>query len=172
MFDDHHVLLLNQNYTPLNVLKLKRAVLLILAGKAELMENGRGEVRSVSFSLPLPSVIRLHYFIKRPYFPPKLTKVEVFNRDGYICQYCGRENQKLTLDHVIPRYRKGEHAWDNVVSACDACNRRKAGRTPAEAGMKLIRQPRAPQGNHFVVPYRVLRQHAEWDKYLGNGDRP
>jgi 5-methylcytosine-specific restriction endonuclease McrA len=172
MFDDCHVLLLNQNYTPLNVLKLRRAILLLLAGKAEFMENGRGEVRSLSLSLPLPSVIRLRYFIKRPYFPPKLTKLEVFNRDRYMCQYCGKEGQKLTLDHVIPRYRGGRHTWDNVVSACDACNRRKAGRTPAEAGMKLIHEPRAPQGSYFIISYRILRHHAEWHRYLGNGDTP
>ena len=163
------VLVLNQNYQPLNICKIRRALVLLLQGKAEIIENGSGMIHTVNCSLPLPSVIRLDYIIKRPPHQKRLVRLEVFNRDKYTCQYCGKETRDLTLDHVIPRHRRGEHSWENVVSACPACNRRKAGRTPAEAGMKLIRQPHAPQPSSFSVPYYYLHTHEEWRKFLLGG---
>ena len=160
------VLVLNQNYEPLNICKVRRAIILLLCDKAEVIENGRGVIHSVDNVFEVPSVIRLVFFIKRPRRQRKLTKLEVFNRDKYICQYCGAESKELTLDHVIPRQRNGEHIWENVVSACVPCNRRKAGRTPAEARMPLLCQPKAPRNNGFYVPYHYLRRRIEWQKYL------
>ena len=160
------VLVLNQSYEPLNICKVRRAIVLLLYGKAEALENGRGNLHSVDGVFDVPSVIRLVYFIRRPRRQRKLTKLEVFNRDRYICQYCGRESKELTLDHVIPRRRGGEHDWENVVTACIPCNRRKAGRTPAEARMPLLCRPRPPGNDGFCVPYYYLRVHAEWQKYL------
>jgi 5-methylcytosine-specific restriction endonuclease McrA len=160
------VLVLNQNYEPLNVCRVRRAVVLLYRGKAEMLENGSGFIQSTSNIFPVPSVIRLAYLIRRPRPVPKLTRVEVFHRDHHICQYCDKETRQLTLDHVIPRYRGGEHVWENVVSACIACNRRKAGRTPSEAGMRLIHQPSSPHGSFF--PHILHHQHImnEWQKYL------
>ncbi len=161
------VLVLNQNYEPLNVCRVRRAIVLLYRGKAEMLENGSGFIPSVSYTFPVPSVIRLAYLIKRPRPQPKLTRIEVFNRDRYACQYCGKEAKQLTLDHIIPRYRGGEHIWENVVSACIACNRRKAGRTPKEAGMRLTRQPFSPRSNFsFLAPYHHLQMKSEWQKYL------
>lgn len=160
------VLVLNQNYEPLNICRVRRAVVLLLCDKAEALENGRGNLRSVYDVFDVPSVIRLVYFIRRPRRQRKLTKLEVFNRDEYVCQYCGRESKELTLDHVIPRRRGGEHSWENVVSACVPCNRRKAGRTPTEARMPLLRQPTPPGKDGFYVPYHYLRVHTEWQRYL------
>ncbi len=161
------VLVLNQTYEPLNICRVRRAVMLIYHGKAEMLENGSGFIHSVNCALPLPSVIRLAYFIRRPRPRPKLTRVEVFNRDRYICQYCGKEIRQLTLDHVIPRYRDGQHTWENVVSACIPCNRRKAGRTPEQAGMRLLRHPTPPRGNiPFYIPYHYLQTENQWQKYL------
>lgn len=160
------VLVLNQSYEPLNICRVRRAVVLLFCGKAEALENGLGVLHTVDGTFPIPSVIKLAYLIKRPRLQRKLTKFEVFNRDHYICQYCGRETRELTLDHVIPRRRSGKHVWENVVSACIPCNRRKAGRTPAEAGMKLLRQPLPPRDGHFYVPYHQLRLYKEWQKYL------
>ena len=161
------VLVLNQTYEPLNICRVRRAVMLIYHGKAEMLENGSGFIHSVNCALPLPSVIRLAYFIRRPRPRPKLTRVEVFNRDRHICQYCGKETRQLTLDHVIPRYRDGQHTWENVVSACIPCNRRKAGRTPQEAGMRLIRQPSRPRDNGlFYIPAHYPHTRSEWQKYL------
>jgi len=161
------VLVLNQNYEPLNICRVRRAVMLIYHGKAEMLENGSGFIHSVNHVLPLPSVIRLAYWIKRPWSRPKLTRIEIFNRDRYICQYCGKETRQLTLDHVIPRYQGGQHTWENVVSACIPCNRRKAGRTPKQAGMMLRRHPSPPRGNTpFYIPYHYLQTQNQWQKYL------
>ena len=160
------VLVLNQNYQPLNISRVRRAVVLLLCDKAEVLENGRGSLHSAADVFDVPSVIRLVYFIRRPRRQRKLTKLEVFNRDQYVCQYCGSETKELTLDHVIPRRRGGEHSWENVVTACVPCNRRKAGRTPAEAAMPLLRQAKPPSNDGFYVPHHYLRVHVEWQKYL------
>ena len=162
------VLVLNQSYEPLNICRVRRAVVLLYRGKAEMLENGSGFIRSSNGEFPVPSVIRLSFMVKRPYRTGiKLTRLEVFKRDHYICQYCNRESRQLTLDHVIPRYRDGQHTWENVVSACVPCNRRKAGRTPQEARMRLIRLPSRPSGSPFFnIPYRYLQTQNEWRKYL------
>lgn len=162
------VLVLNQSYEPLNVCRVRRAVVLLYQNKAEMLENGSGFIYSPSHAFPVPSVIKLGRMVKRPYRTErKLTRLEVFKRDHYTCQYCGKEAKQLTLDHVIPRYRDGEHTWENVASACVACNRRKAGRTPREAGMKLINHPSKPRGNGlFYIPTHYQRARSEWQKYL------
>ena len=161
------VLVLNQNYEPLNVCRVRRAVVLIYRGRAEMLENGSGFIQTAICEFPVPSVIRLAHLIRRPHTQPKLTRAEVFHRDRYTCQYCGGESKQLTLDHVIPRYRGGEHIWQNVVSACVACNRQKAGRTPSEAKMKLLHPPAPPYVRlPFLVPYHHLKPVSEWQKYL------
>ena len=126
------VLVLNANYEPLHVCSTKRAVGLLVTGKAELMVNGRGHIRTARLTYPAPSVIRLEHMIKRPRPRVKLSKREIFRRDNYTCQYCGRQTQHLTIDHVIPRHKGGGHEWDNLVAACPPCNRRKGGRNPQE----------------------------------------
>ncbi len=160
------VLVLNQSCEPLNLCRARRAIILTLYGKAEVLENSRGEIHSARQVFQIPSVIRLAYFIRRPYRERKLTKVEVFIRDQYTCQYCGTQTRELTLDHVIPRQRGGEHVWKNVVSACKVCNRRKGGRTPEEAGMSLLCSPCIPHHNGFYIPYHYLNSHNEWRKYV------
>jgi len=159
------VLVLNLNYVPINVSTARRAIILLGKGKAELLENHRGQVRTVSTVVEVPSIIRLGYLVKRPFAPRKLSKKEIFLRDKYTCQYCGTKSQQLTLDHVVPRRQKGAHTWENVVAACSKCNLHKAGFTPEEAKMKLVREPRAPQPN----PYRMLQNRVildEWRPYL------
>lgn len=160
------VLVLNQSYEPLTICRARRALVLVHQGKAEMLENGAGFVHSAREAFPLPSVIRLGYMVRRPYRQRKLTRFEIFNRDRYQCQYCGRETRQLTLDHVLPRFRGGEHTWKNVVSACIACNRRKAGRTPREAGMALKREPNNPRGVSFFIPHHYRETRNEWQKYL------
>lgn len=163
---DLPVLVLNQNYEPLNISRARRAIVLVYQGKAEMLEDGNGFVHSVCDAFALPSVIRLHGMVKRPRVQRRLTRQEVFNRDHYTCQYCGKESRHLTLDHVVPRYRGGEHTWENVVSACAHCNRHKAGRTPEQAGMKLATVPAPPRDNlPFYIP-RHLRTQSHWQKYL------
>jgi len=166
MATDRLVLVLNQNFEPLNVCRVRRALVLLDRGKAETLENGNGYIRTIRLLIPLPSVIRLVYMVRRPLPRRKLTRREVFLRDRFLCQYCGRDGRELTLDHVLPRHRGGEHVWENVVTACIACNHRKAGRTPSEAGMRLLSQPKAPPVSpyHLFVPYLSL--HEEWRKFV------
>ncbi len=162
------VLVLNQSYEPLNICQVRRAVVLIYQNKAEMLEDGSGFIHSPSFEFPVPSVIRLAFMVKRHrQYQRKLTRLEIFKRDHDTCQYCGKETRQLTLDHVIPRYRDGQRTWENMVSACVPCNRRKAGRTPREAGMRLIRQPSQPRGNGlFYIPAHYQHTRDEWQKYL------
>lgn len=162
------VLVLNRDYQPINICRVRRAIKLILYGKAETLINGRGEIHSISYSLPIPSVIHLFSPVRRPPFRRRLTKLEVFNRDKYTCQYCGKETRQLTLDHIIPRYRGGTHTWENIVSCCPYCNRRKAGRTPDEAGMRLICSPASPKLESFYIPHHYLRFCDEWQQFLGS----
>ena len=158
------VLVLNQSYEPLNICRVRRAIVLVFRGQAEMLENGTGFIHSANQEFSVPSVIRLAYMIKRPRPERKLNRFEIFDRDHYVCQYCGRESHQLTLDNVSPRYRDGGHTWENVVSACIPCNRRKAGRTPSEAGMKLIHHPFQPRGQSFYISHSHLRNRSEWQK--------
>jgi len=162
------VLVLNQTYEPLNICRVRRAVILIYQNKAEMLENGSGFIHSIDRDFPVPSVIRIASMIKRPRRRErKLTRLEVFKRDRYTCQYCGKETRNLTFDHVIPRFRGGQHTWENVVSACVRCNRHKAGRTPAEASMKLLHQPVQPRSTGlFYVPSHFSQILSEWQKYI------
>jgi 5-methylcytosine-specific restriction endonuclease McrA len=160
------VLVLNQNYEPINVCNARRAVVLIDRGKAEVVEHGEGVIRTPSLLFHLPSVIRLVHLIKRPRPQRRLTRREIFMRDRYVCQYCGRQARDLTLDHVVPRNRSGRHEWENLVSACKSCNHRKAGRTPAEAHMKLLRQPFRPRTNGCYVLHGYLESQHEWRKFV------
>lgn len=160
------VLVLNQNFEPLNVCDTRRAIVLLSVGKADVMANGRGEVRSPTTTLPRPSVIRLEHMVRRPRPRVRLNRRELFRRDEHTCQYCGARTTQLTVDHVIPRHRGGGHTWENLVSACRACNRRKGGRTPWEAGMDLLRPPREPQGTYAYVFKPYLPENVEWRPFL------
>ena len=160
------VLVLNQNYEPLNVCNARRAFVLVDRGKAEVLEHGDGILRSPRYIFHLPSVIRLIYMIKRPRPQMRLSRKEVFNRDRLTCQYCGKQTRDLTLDHVIPRHRGGDHDWENLVAACKQCNHRKAGRSPQEARMRLIRQPYRPRITSFHLFYHYLEYQAGWRKFI------
>ncbi len=159
------VLILNQNYEPLNVCGVRRALVLILGRKAQPLEIGEGECRAISETFAIPSVIRLLYLVKRPIFTRRLSRREIFWRDRFTCQYCGRQTKELTLDHVTPRVMNGPHTWENVVAACVPCNHRKAGRTPAQANMRLLSEPVAPRANpYYHLMHRSLPN--EWEIYL------
>jgi 5-methylcytosine-specific restriction endonuclease McrA len=159
-------LVLNQNYEPLNVCNVRRALVLLDRGKAETIENGRGYLRSPTALFEIPSVIRLVYLIRRPRPQGRLTRRDIFLRDHFTCQYCGKQTKELTLDHVLPRHRGGGHDWGNVVAACKACNHRKAGRTPPEAHMQLHREPYRPTYSYFRTFYHYLDVQADWRKFI------
>lgn len=160
------VLVLNGNYEPLNVCNMKRALGLILSGKATALENGRGVIRTVSRTFECPSVIRLIYMVRRPRPRVRLCKREILRRDGHRCQYCGRQVAQLTIDHVVPRHRGGQHRWENLVAACPQCNRRKGGRAVLEAGMTLLRRPFEPRPTAQYIFGRYVSGNGRWAKYL------
>ena len=163
---NYPVLVLNQNYEPLNVCRARRAIVLLWRGKAEVLEKNSDVINSPSLVIDVPSVIRLVYLIRRPRLQRKLNRREVFIRDSHTCQYCGKQTRDLTIDHVVPRHLGGEHVWENVVSACKSCNQKKAGRSPKNAGMKLLRQPFSPRASSYHIVWGGLTEHPEWQKYV------
>lgn len=160
------VLVLNANFEPINVCDTRRALGLLLSEKAALVLNGRGEVRTVSRTVPRPSVIRLQKMVSRPRPQLKLTRREIFRRDGFACQYCGKHTPDLTIDHVIPRHLGGQHVWSNVVAACPACNHRKGGRRLEDSGMKLLHAPVEPPSSAHYIFGRHLIENREWEDFL------
>jgi 5-methylcytosine-specific restriction endonuclease McrA len=160
------VLVLNASYEPLNVCDTRRALGLLITGKAELVVNGRGHIRTARLTYPAPSVIRLEQMIRRPRPKVKLSKREIFRRDNYTCQYCGRQTPHLTIDHLIPRHRGGGLRWDNLVTACPACNRRKGGRSTSEAQMTLKRPPTEPPATAAYLFGKHLKENAEWERFI------
>jgi 5-methylcytosine-specific restriction endonuclease McrA len=161
------VLVLNSTYEPLNVTRVARAVRLVFAGKAEVVHD-RGKLASTTIVVPLPSVIRMLYYIARGRKRVALTKKNVLLRDDYRCGYCGREidGRSATVDHVRPKSAGGKSVWTNLVAACVECNGRKGNRTPEQAGMPLRIKPNEPR----FIPFIVVKRHTaddEWGRYLG-----
>ncbi|MGB1583716.1 MAG: HNH endonuclease [Solirubrobacterales bacterium] len=150
------VLVLNASFEPINVCTVRRAIVLILKEKAEVIDEhasayGNCELHAEKVSFTRPSVIRLRSYVRIPYqsFRRKITRRAVFARDGWECQYCGRRGS-LTMDHVVPRSKGGDTSWENVVACCAGCNRRKGDRSVSQSGMKLRTRPRAPQATIFI----------------------
>lgn len=162
------VLVLNQNYEPLNICNARRALVLVLGGKAEVLDQNGTTISTARAIFVVPTVIRLRHFIKRPRPRVKLTRREIFIRDNHTCQYCGHRGGDLTIDHVVPRSRGGLHTWENVVSACRQCNHYKGRKSVAEAHMNLRVQPFEPSaGVYYSIERRLdLTTHDEWHKFL------
>ncbi len=160
------VLVLNANFEPIHVCSMRRAVGMILAGKANLILNGRGHIRTVSQIIPRPSVIRLASQVHRPRPRVKLTRREIFRRDNYTCQYCGKRDVTLTVDHVIPRRLGGKQIWTNLVAACPSCNHHKGGRKVDEAHMRLLHVPKEPPANAEYFFGRHLSENIEWKPFI------
>lgn len=164
-------LLLNATYEPLKVVHWQKAITLWCQGKVEIIASHDREVRAVSFSLRLPSVIRLLRYvrIKKRFDYVPFSRANIYARDHHSCQYCNRHHptQDLTFDHVIPVSQGGRKDWENIVTCCVACNRRKGGRTPDEAHMRLVRPPRRPNAAPAVRITIGLRQAPDsWRDYL------
>lgn len=160
------VLVLNANFEPLNVCTTRRAINLILSGKADLVLDGRSPIKTVSHNYPRPSIIRLEKMVRRPRSRVRLTKLEILRRDDYRCQYCGQYTPYLTIDHMIPRRLGGLHAWDNLVAACPSCNHRKGGRTVEQAQMRLLRLPSEPPSSAQYLFGRHLKENQEWIPFI------
>jgi 5-methylcytosine-specific restriction endonuclease McrA len=158
-------LVLNASYQPLCVVPVRRAVVLVLKSKAVIERAAdEGAFRSEKTSIPVPSVVRLRYFVNVPYRArATLSRRAVFIRDEYKCQYCGSAAENV--DHIKPRSKGGTHTWDNVVASCRPCNSRKENRLPHEVGMSLRRPPHAPRDSLFLVA-AVGRLYPAWEPYL------
>lgn len=159
-------LVLNATMEPLCVVPARRAVVLVLADKADLLHANGHRFRSERVDLAAPSVVRLRRFVHVPYRRrAALSRRGVFLRDSHACQYCGRPAENV--DHVQPRSRGGPHDWENVVASCRRCNSRKKDRTPGEAGMTLLSTPYAPRAAFWLV-VAVGRVQPDWHPYLGD----
>jgi len=145
------VLVLNATFEPINVCTVRRAAVLLLKEKAEIIEHSTFELRSESMTLPRPMVIRLVAYVRVPRdtHRRKITRRAVFARDRWECQYCGAR-ANLTVDHVVPRSKGGPSSWDNIVASCAPCNRRKGDKLADKVGMHLRRQPRVPHAHTFI----------------------
>lgn len=172
-------LALNASFEPLTIVPLRRAVRLVLDGKAEIVErDGDLSFRSERDAVPCPAVIRLVRYVHVPRrFRRQVTNTFLFARDDYTCQYCGRHRsqlrgrQFLTRDHVLPVSRGGANDWENVVTSCSPCNNRKGSRLPREAGLELRTRPTEPNYVHLVwVVRRVTRLQAKYiEMFYGAG---
>lgn len=167
------VLVLNSDYEPLNVCSLRRAVVLLYLGKADVLHQHEGEdaprlLTGEGEALPAPSVLRLRYHVKRPLPELKLSRRSIFARDNYTCQYCGVQTRDLTIDHIVPKRHGGGMKWENLVACCRRCNTRKGDKMLSNTGMKLARSPRRPR----YVPYISLTKYINgtkndvWRDYL------
>lgn len=161
-------LVLNQDYRPLHVCHVRRALILTWKGKADIVELDSTRLRTVNQCFEAPSVIRIRYYVKIPMKRLGVSRKLVLARDNFQCQYCGKKTKDLTLDHVLPRRLGGPHSWENLVSACRSCNAKKAGKTLKKAGMKLLKKPSEPR-NPMLLSLNLLfvgNLPEAWKKYF------
>ena len=157
------VLVLNAGYEPLSLVSVRRAVVLLLREKAELLEATQQMLYSANRTIPVPLVIRLVHYVRLPHRRVPPTRGAIMLRDAFTCQYCAEKPGQLllTVDHVIPRSRSGEHSWTNLVTACKRCNQRKGNQTPDEADMHPVRRPFEPS----YVALVLLSNHVAADRW-------
>lgn len=165
-----HTLLLNATFEPISIVDWQRAMTLICQGKAEVIEEHERVARAVTFTFRIPSIVRLLRFVrlrKRQAHVP-FTRANIYARDNYTCQYCRQQDKTgrdLTFDHVIPAAQGGPKNWENIVTCCVECNRRKGAQTPAQARMTLIRKPQKP-GAAIRVVVGLAKAPKSWLDYL------
>jgi len=167
------VLLLNASYEPLNVIHWQKAVRLLYLEKVEVLEEYVTVIRSPNIVIYTPAVVRLLTYVKHKHNGIVYSKWNMYVRDQFVCQYCGKkisDKTQLTRDHVIPRSYGGDTSWKNCVTCCKKCNLNKGGRTPKQAGMKLVQKPRTPKSDTicFSMKRKGNNIPAEWCRYVGN----
>jgi 5-methylcytosine-specific restriction endonuclease McrA len=185
------VLVLNSDYEPLNVCNLRRAIVLVYLGKADILHARDEELAAAAAlegidprtyvvagrtalstaegeSIAAPSVVKLRHHVRRPLPELKLSRRSVFARDNFTCQYCGSHGKDLTIDHVVPKRHGGGAHWENLVACCRRCNTKKGDKTPEKVGLKLIRPPRRPRYTPYISlnKYVAGTKHAIWRDYL------
>lgn len=158
-------LLLNASWEPLTVVDVKRAVVLVIKDKAEVIVESGLPFRSAKLAIATPSVIRLKYFVKVPYKEySRPTRRSVLSRDDHICQFTHCNRKAETIDHVVPTSKGGRHEWSNLVAACSICNSKKADKSMQQLNWKLKRTPTQPKGgSSFLLD---IRKKEEWLPYI------
>ena len=162
------VLVLNDNYQPLNVTNARRAIGLLCVGKAHVIESDSHVFHAERLAIELPTVVRLNHHVRRPMPILHVSRKSIFARDHYTCQYCGSRNVPLTIDHVVPRERGGGDDWTNLVCCCTKCNNKKGNRMPDEAGMRIRHAPFRPKYLPYISYTKFLAAAANpaWRPYL------
>src|ERR1700751_5736434 len=165
----HRTLVLSHSFEPVNIVSWKQAIALLFLGKAEVIEEYDRNIKTTSIVIKIPAVVRLLASFRRYKKPVKFSRINIYGRDKYTCQYCGAKKAigDLTYDHVVPRAQGGKTTWTNIVTCCGACNGYKANRTPAQAGMKLRKMPGQPTASPVLV-VAVSRESVPdaWRDYL------
>ncbi len=159
------VLVLNTNYSPLMICTARRAICLKYLEKVEILETYNYIVHSPSISLNLPSIIKLRDFVHYNSMDVVMSRKNIMIRDKHTCQYCGSKSSSMTIDHIIPKDRGGNDNWDNLITACQQCNKKKGNLLPEEAKMPLNRQPRKPNRIHYFQQF-INHDQTAWRPYL------
>ena len=165
-------LILNATYEPLQIVHWKKALRMLFQGKVEVLAEYDRIIRSVTVGVKLPSVLRLLHYVKvrRYHHRVRFTRANLYARDSYTCQYCGVKGpgSALTYDHMLPLARGGGTTWENIVTCCISCNRKKGGRTPEEAGIRPRRVPKAPSGFPHKIYFHLQHRRApeSWKDYV------
>lgn len=165
----HRTLVLSQGFEPVKIVSWQRALTLLFLGKVEVIEEYDRNVKTTSLVIKIPAVVRLREAFRRHKKPVKFSRINIYGRDKYTCQYCGVKKliSELTYDHVVPRSKGGKTTWTNIATCCSDCNRKKANRTPVEAGMRLLKTPVQPTATPVLV-VTVSRESVPdaWRDYL------
>ena len=164
MLNLSRVLLLNYSYEPVMVVSIKKAIILYVLDKVDILEKSENQIRSLYLSIPIPYVIKLKKFL---YVKPRklaLTRNNIIKRDDGTCQYCGLKPSSVTIDHIVPKNKGGKDSWDNLVAACKKCNMYKGNQLLNEINMKLLKRPAKPSYLFHLQKYKD--RHPTWDPYL------
>ena len=149
----HQTLVLSQGFEPVKIVSWQRAITLLFLGKAEVIEEYDRDIKTTSVVIKIPAVVRLLNAFRRHKKPVKFSRINIYGRDRYTCQYCGAKKKigELTYDHIVPRSHGGKTTWLNIATCCQECNRKKANRTPDQAGMRLLKTPVQPTATPVLV---------------------
>ena len=158
------VLLLNYSYEPIMVVSVKKALIMYILDKIDIVEKSDKNIRSLYLSIPIPYVIKLKKYLYIKPFPLALTRKNIFKRDDNICQYCGSNTSLMTIDHIIPKDKGGKDSWTNLVTACKKCNIYKGNYSLKEKNMKLSRKPVEPSYLFHLQKYKY--KHHSWNQYI------
>lgn len=153
MHTQAQTLVLSQSYEPIKIVSWQRAITLFFLGKVEVIEEYDRDIKTTALAIKIPSIVRLLKAFRRHKKPTKFSRINIYGRDNYRCQYCGGKKPitDLSYDHVVPKAQGGKTTWTNIVTACEECNRKKANRTPAQAGMRLLEVPVQPASTPTLV---------------------